>query len=101
MNKLRPRTIRRYQTREALRGVGLTHGHFAREFTRTATGDSNDRPAVFEVQRRDKSGKWRKAAGVDRVHTFGLARLRANRTGLVGTDGVRVRNTATGDVFPV
>lgn len=71
------------------------------------------RETVFEIQRRDSSGRWRKAPGVPRVHTFGLARLRAQK--LIRKDGddyvldskhytespVRVRHVKTGDTWSV
>lgn len=59
----------------------------------------------FEIQTRDKSGRWRKTAGQPRVHTFGLARLRAGKLvrewRITSNDTIRVRNTHTGDVWPV
>lgn len=111
MNKLRPRTIRRLAVRAAYKREGVTSGQCRRDFAQLSHGDSNDRPKIFEIQRPDTGGRYRKVKGVERVHTFGLARLRAGRVAHelrsvhgLDADGygrVRIRNTVTGDVFAV
>lgn len=109
MNKNRIRTQRRL----AERAAGRSTRSLSRKFRRSLQRINADRipvvlDNVFEVQRRDKSGRWRKAAGIARVHTFGLARLRAHKSTLPVVDAdncghelpaLRVRNIKTGDTW--
>src|SRR5687768_6022483 len=92
MNKNRPRTQRRLKARQALsaryRGFSGAPIAVPRKtkplLRRSIQSQTADRTPVtlaldFEVQTKDKSGRWRKTAGQPRVHTFGLARLRAHK----------------------
>lgn len=80
MNKNRARTRRRL----AKRNVYKPDSKAIAVAMQKAQSIGNPKAATplaldFEIQKRDASGRWRKAPGVPRVHTFGLARLRMDK----------------------
>lgn len=120
MNKNRARTQRRMAKRL---NTHKPNSKAAMLVTQKLNAANNPHPPCvlaldFEIQKRDATGRYRKAAGVPRVHTFGLARLRwlklslpfeptHRRDNCVPTHVVsvaptfRIRNVKTGQTWDV
>ncbi len=106
MNKNRARTQRRLAARVNRHKPTSKAAMLVAQKLNDATNPrAPHTPALdFEIQTRDKSGRWRKLAGAPRVHTFGLARLRwwklsVPSRSVVSTPTYRIRNVKTGQTW--